>query len=729
MNTKALSVAFISGLWLFVLVVSSEAQQQPIKPNQDNDVVRVNTNLVLTDVMVFDKQGKFVDGLKREQFELKVDGKAHPISFFELIKAGSANEDSKLAAARGVARGPATPEQKQTILLDRGRMLFLYVDDLHLSPESMKRMREMLFRFIDREVGQNDEVEIITPSGQLGFLQQLTDNKDVLRRAVNKLQPRPYGVKDLDRPPMSEHQAISIERYDPDVVNYFVDRIIAENPGLRRDTAEAMVHSRARNMLQQASNYTTATLNGLESMIKSLAQLPGRKLVFFVSDGFLIDDRIGDVPQRLRQVTAQAARANVVIYSLDARGLISGLPEASSDAAFDPTGRLARAGGGEVAASQDALYSLARDTGGRALLNNNSADMLVKKVLEETSVYYLLAWTSDDEFIQKEKFGKIEVNVIGRPDLVVRTRRGFLAQEVKETPKRNSDKKKHDKNQSEAKSASNDLMAALKNTFPLTKLPTAISASFIDIPQTGTLLNASIEIQSEALTFEMVNNILTATLDIVGVIVNEEGKPVRTFQDRWTIAAPKDYEKLKERKINNTYQAKMEPGLYQVRIATRETKNGRVGNASTWIEIPDLKTKTFSVGSLFIGERKPVESESANNHPTPPEQMVEVNVPRRFSNYSYLRFLTHIYNSSMQTQGRSVPDVVLQVQIFRDDQPVLTAELVKVQTAANTDMMRIPYAAELPLQNMPAGRYSLQVTAIDRVAKKSASQRINFTIE
>ena len=115
------------------------AQEQP-PARQGPDVVRVNTSLVQTDVMVFDKQGGFVDGLKREQFVLKVDGKPRDISFFERIVAGSRNEEAQLAAARGNSPGGKTG----AVPLDRGRTVFFFVDDLHLSPSGIKQTRRLL---------------------------------------------------------------------------------------------------------------------------------------------------------------------------------------------------------------------------------------------------------------------------------------------------------------------------------------------------------------------------------------------------------------------------------------------------------------------------------------------------------------------------------------------------------------------------------------------------------
>src|ERR1041384_5471057 len=180
-------------------------------PTQQGDVVKVNTELVQTDFTVFDKQGSFVDGLKRDQFTLKVEGKSRDITFFDRVAAGSRNEEAQLAAARGApGKGTAVP-------LDRGRIVMFFLDDLHLSLSSINRTRDLLKRFIDRDMGQNDLAEIASTSGQLGFLQQLTDNKSVLTAAADRLhytEMIPGGS--AANPPMSEYHALLIEQGDED---------------------------------------------------------------------------------------------------------------------------------------------------------------------------------------------------------------------------------------------------------------------------------------------------------------------------------------------------------------------------------------------------------------------------------------------------------------------------------------------------------------------------------
>ena len=315
-----------------------QAGQNP-KPADSDDVVRVYSELVQTDVMVFDKQGKFVNGLKREDFELRIDGKPRPVEFFERISAGSNTEEVQLAAARGSsssAKGTPVP-------LDRGRTIFFYVDDFHLSTGSVFQTRKLLSRFVDQDLGQNDEAAITSASGQIGFLQQLSDNKAVLRAAIARLGERTIGQhNDLESPPMSEYQAFQIDHSDKDLTDYYVEVIMRESPMLARQIAEQEVQARASQLLQQAGRATTLSLAGLESLVRSSAKLPGRKLVFFISDGFLLDDHNADVSDKLRQITSAAARTGTIIYSMDARGLIASLTSIASTGAFDPSGRLER---------------------------------------------------------------------------------------------------------------------------------------------------------------------------------------------------------------------------------------------------------------------------------------------------------------------------------------------------------------------------------------------------
>lgn len=702
--------------------IARAQDRQPTPDEQTDDVIRINTELVQTGVLVFDRAGRFVDGLQREQFELKVDGKPQPISFFDLIKTGSANEEAQLAAARGAVR--VSQNNVAARPLDRGRTIIFFIDDLHLAVDSVNRIRKTLLHFIDDEMGQNDQAAIASTSGQIGFLQQFTDNKAVLRAAVARLNYRPYNVRDLDRPPMTEYQALLISRYDRDVLDYFVEQVLRDNPGLPRSAAEQMVQDRARPILQIATSITTNTLSTLQSLMQSSAKLPGRKLAFFISDGFFLDNRNSNATDRVRRITDAAARADVVIYSMDARGLVTGLPDASESVAFDPSGRLQRATGGEITASQDALNALAVDTGGRAIRNTNALDPGIRQALAETSTYYLLAWRPDPNAQRAGKFRNVEVSVKGRADLKVRVQRGFFEPSNQTTAK--SNRSATPIKPPPVKIPVEELRTAIGALYPASALPTLLSASYADISKNGTVLTVSMQIASRAAEFNTVNGKQSAAIDVVGVILNDQGKQQVGFKERLNItAAATDTAQPQYPDLFYNFQSHLKPGLYQVRVAARDEKSGRLGSATEWIEIPDLASRRLALSSLLVGERTATVQNSNNTAAT---DGVQISIARRFARTSYLRFLVVIYNASRGTNDTTTPDVALQVQVFRDNQPIVTSPLKKVSTE-DQDAARIAYAAELSLEAMPAGRYVLQVTAIDRISKTSASQRTNFTIE
>lgn len=702
------------------------ADARVARAQEDEEVIRVSAELVQTDVMVFDREGKFVDGLRPEQFELLVDGKPQQVVFFERIEAGTVDEDAQLAAARGGLRPNGRPTGA-ALPLDRGRSVVFFVDDLHVSPSSNQRARKALLRFIEEELGQNDEAAVISASGQVGFLQQFTSNKTVLRAAVARLAPRPRSSRDFQNPPMTEAHAFAIERNDTQVITYFVDAMLRETPLLRRDAAENMVISRARAIVQQSTQLASLTLRSLEGAVRGTSPLPGRKLLFFISDGFMLDARDGEIRDRLRRVTDAAARAGVVIYSMDAQGLGAGLPDASTPVAFDPGGMLTRINLSETTDMQSPLFTLASETGGRALVNTNSLSTGVSGALKETARYYLLAWKpTATEGRGGPKFQRIEVRVKDRPELHVFVRRGLYSSAPPDDESDRSEKKK-EKNAAPKRPVQKldaELQAALASPYARNALPTSLSIGYINDPAAGMVLSVTVELGREALDLLEAQSAETARVDALCVILDDKGKVAAGFKE--TLNHVPSNETRTRPRLSYSDMTSLRPGLYQVRVATRDRQTGRAGSAHEWVEIPDFKRREFSLSSLFLAERTSGERPSA----VAVEDLAKgvfLSVDRRFARTSWLRFITFIYHA--KAVAPSQPDVALQVQVLRDDQPVFTAPLAKVSTEGLTDFTRVPYAAELTLDHLPAGKYVLQVTAIDRVARASASQSIDFTIE
>ncbi len=733
-SLKRLACAAFACLTAFTLLTFG--QQNPTPDAQTEDVLRINTELIQTGVTVLDKQGRFVEGLKAEQFDLRVDGKPVQFSFFDRVTAWTAREERQVAAATGGANAPTTPASLPAGTSYRGRTIIFFIDDLHLSLEGLGRTRRAFTRFIEQEMTPRDQVALVSASGQIGFLQQLTDNKAVLRAALARLNPVPYVVLDRDQPPMTEFIAIRILNGDREARDFYAEEMLRrsfrQTKGINREALYETVKNRAGQILAGLENVTSNSLGSLENLLKTTAQIPGRKLVFFISDGFYLDTKngIAAANDRLKHVTNTATRTGTVIYTIDARGLFSPFADASGDRPFDPSGRLDRSSVGEATLSQDGLNALAGDTGGRFLKNQNYFDKWVSQMLDETSNYYLLAWRPPTDEQKMGKFKRIEVSIAGRPDVTVRLPRGFLSGQSQSSAKsaeKGTPVPDSKTSLAPVKEAEAGLRTALGAPSARTGLPTQLSTSFIDVPNTGTVLTASMQMETAALNYSA-DGRQPVAIDIAGIILNDQGKQAGNFKTRLNVnPLPSNAKAEESAGVIYNHRLPLKPGLYQVRVAARDNESGQTGSAAQWIEIPDLATRRLTLSSLLIGAQFVGSTQKQETNEGAAAEQVQFSVERRFKRGSHLNFLTIIYNAMRGT--KDVADLETQVRITRDGQSIVTSPTRKLALAPGADPTRIPYSADIALQSLPAGRYVLQVTITDRTAQTNATQQITFDIE
>jgi VWFA-related protein len=432
-RTYRTSVAAIVS-FMAAMIFPAQAQKPPAPQNpQQAGTIRVKVGLIQTDVMVFDKQGRFVPDLRMDQFELRIDGKVQPIEFFEMVSAGSPHDEEIWARVEN--KPVVSSEPPATKNTNPGRTILFFADDWHLSADSVMRCRAALSNLINTSVGPNDRAAIFAASGQMGLAQQLTGDKAALIASLDKFSFKSAGAEDLAWPPMTEAQAALLDHNDRAVLTYFVSAIVGKPidldkiiPGEGRavDDAVQTTRRRAAFLVQQSAGLGERSLSALRSFLRSVETLPGRKIVFYLSDGFVLQTKSSDIVSRINEVTTGAARAGIVVYTLDARGLVVGLPDAKVRRAPDMTGSLAGSGVNEVAAPMDALNAIAYDTGGRFLKNTNALDTALITTLTEISRYYLLAWSIDPEKLKPGKYSTIKASIKGRSDLSVRVRQGSL---------------------------------------------------------------------------------------------------------------------------------------------------------------------------------------------------------------------------------------------------------------------------------------------------------------
>jgi VWFA-related protein len=717
---RLLRICAVSFLFQICGGIHAPAQQpdKPIHPERqeqtDDDVIRISTDLVQTGVSVFDKKGKFIDGLRQDDFELRVDNKPVNVSFFERMASSSLLDKAQVKTTRTDARAMPKNSAANSLALkapSRGRIVVFFVDDIHLGPVSVKSARDTINKFIDVDMGQNDLVAIASSSGQIGFLQQYTDDKDVLKAAVSRLTFRNFGTRDTEVPTMTDGQAVLIRQGDKAVFGFFVEETmrIYEIP---RPKAEEIVGRRARILVEQTAGYNKATLSALETLARRSAALPARKLIFFISDGFPLDSQTSDVLDRLRRITDASIRAGVTIYTIDARGLVTDMMDASAE--NSPSGSAAFA---SRLVGEDVLNTLAADTGGRFIHNTNEPAPELTKALNETSVYYLLAWRPTEESGNK-KFRNIEVSIKNRPELSVRFQRGYF-------------EKAPDLTQSEPAAAKanahvDPLRQAINSLAPKSALPTWLTLAYLDTPGEGPTVVTSMKVETNGLKFESPTGAHAAAVEIAGTVFDANGKAIDNFDRHLSVTSPATPGSQPPDIVFN-YRTKLKPGLYQVRVGAIERATGTVGSATAWVKIPDVSKRGMAMSSIILGDEKPEASEQAKASNLLVEGM-RVSVDHKFERSSNLLYLVYIYNAThADATSAARPDIALQVKIFRDDQMVVALPPRQLSIESQ-DPNRLASAAEIPLQELPTGQYVLQITATDRTAAASVSERVRFEI-
>jgi VWFA-related protein len=727
------------------------ATQQPASPQppaqQDEpaeDVLRVSTSLVQTDVSVVDKKGQFAGGLQSGQFELKVDGRVQPILFFERVTAGSAGEAARIAAARGETldgRGAASA-------VEYGRAVVFFVDDLHLTPEGISRARELILNFIEREMSPGIQALVASASGQIGFLQQFTNDRAVLRAAVARLKQVSQASLDNERPAMSGYQAEMIDRGDRELFAYMVSQTLNENgqgynnPGARL-AAEITVRNRARRIRRQSAQLSGAAIASLESVVRSRSPYGGRQTLFFISEGFTLDTQEADIDRKMQRVTDIAARTGTVINTLFTRGLAVGMLDAGSSAGADladinsGTAFRGYSPSAELSATQDVLRALAADTGGRAIINTNALDAAVASTLDETANYYLLAWRPEGVEVKEgaPRYRKIEISIKGRSDLSVRVRRNFLSASsagearAAATPA-----------PAAATPATTNVLNSALNTLNARRdLPVDAYAVFTNDAQGGSVINASVQLANDRLRFNPASGgkpqakveVAYALLDERGKAVYSNGRTLTLDGKADTAAAPGA---SRGKLVTNFSIPVPAPGLYQFRAAARDTASNLVGSAFEWVEVPDLKANRLALSSLLVTERRRAGAQPAGAATTAAAAAATTRAPdilrveRRFARASHVFLQLYIYNAARKAAGTQ-PDVELEIKILRDNKVVTNAPPHKVSVAPGSDPARIFYAAEVPLAGMTPGLYLLQVIATDRAGRTTAVRELDFSVE
>ncbi len=719
-----LAASFLSAL----LAAGIQIPPSPRSEKAEREVpqIGVESALVELDVVVTDGKDHPVTDLGPGDFEVLEDGRPQAITHFA---PGFGARSGGAASAAGQTTSPAPfPDEPGPRL----RHVVLAVDDYHLEPEDLSAVKTALLRFIDGQLAAGDQVVVVAASGSLGPLQQFTSDRDVLRRAVARLrtQDRAFRIS-LDVPRMTEYQAELIEAGDQEALALAVDEIMATEPLSRqtinnRTRLEQQVRVLARQVAASTAHVTSLTLASLERLVGGLLPLHGRKVVALFSGGFFLGSDRRTSRRDLEVIAESAARSGVVVYTIDARGLVA-----------TPAIGDARVGGGynitsspgvreriELRArdaARDGPNAIAADTGGLSFFDRNDLSGSLRRVLEDSAHYYRLGF--EPEVSPRDgRFHRLEVRVRGRAGLRVRASSGYFSRVAAPAAA-------GEPAPPTAEEASRLLRTALDSSYPLRALPVDLSAEFV-ATDVGDVLVTAACLDAGRLPFAPTGDgHEAAAFELVGVVVDEEGKSVSQFSDRVELSLTPE---AKERALRNglTYRKTLavRPGFLQARIAVRADGSGNLGSASQWVEVPDLSRAALALSSILVL------AEGEDGGAAPPtargtlsfDRARRAEVSRRFSRDGHLDYLLVVY-------GRRKPGTASPLEVDVETQ-LLSGNSILTRSP------RHPVSAEGPaglpvvtgrlrLDSLAPGDYELRLVVSNRSASASASRSLRFTVE
>lgn len=691
---------FLSHYLFFFLIIfgSINIFSQDPQKNED-EVLKIDTSLIQTSVTVLDKKGKPVTDLNQSDFELRVDGKPVPLQFFEKFFSTNTQIDKGKAQKKteDVVEIRPAPVSSRTFVF--------VIDDLHLSIASYKLVRDLVNKFTNEDMLPNDKVALVSTSGSIGFLEQFTSDKTVLKAALNRLSAANERLgADRSPPPMSEYEAYLINMGDEDVIRKFIDKMGAspsERAGIR-----FVIIARARAITSKTNAINRGTFTTIEESIRNTAEFPGRKTIFLISDGFILNHPESNALDYLSKIINTATRTNSVIYTFDAKGLEYERPF------------------GERMELVDGLSNIAQRTGGKFIENTNDLRLSLPNIMEEISSYYVLAWEPPVEDGKSYKLKKIEVILKNRPDLKVQMQNGYL----NNVPNLGEEKTKKT-NSNESISVENaDLRKAIVKHNPSQDIFTSVVANFVLNEENENVVAATVQLDVDEAEFIIKDEKAVAELDLFGIVFNSKGERVDSFNQALTISTnPSKIGKDLTTPIIFNHQTKLKPDLYQIRVAARGKKTARTGSANSWVNIPDISKPEIALSSLIINELRKDEKTVNKVSLQDNEVIIEANIDRKFSNDSTLRFLVYIYNSKNKKNEGKTPEVFLETSISTQNKIVLTSGQSPIQTTG-VDTSRIPYIVEIPLNSLTRGFHELKVKVTEKITKKSDEKIIGFEI-
>jgi VWFA-related protein len=672
-----------------LLCYSLPAQQQPA-----DYTFRVQSDLVLVNVTVRDKNGNFVRGLKPEDFTILEDNKPQKVVSFDVEDIDAlANQDVAQAKplpsqTSSQTSSPLSPPANPTAPPAAGaanqfkdrRLIVLFFDLSAMEPDEIDRAITSAEHYIDTQMAPADLVSIVSLGSALLVNQDFTGDHDLLKK-----QLQAFGTGSGQG---FEEGTTGTTEGTPDSGQAFT-----------ADDTEYNIFN------------TDRRLEALRSVAEKLSHLDQKKSLIYFSSGM---NRTGIENQsELRAATNAAVRANLAIYTMDLRGLQALVAGGEAQNA-SMRGTSVYSGQATISAlnsnftTQETLVTLASDTGGRAFLDSNDFGQVFKGVQQDTSTYYLVGYRSTNS-ARDGRYRRIAVKV-NVPGVKVDYRRGYYAP---------ADYKHSTKEDKELQ-----LQEELASELPTTDLPLYLSTAYFRMETNKFYIPISLVVPGSEIPFTRSSDRDKATLDVIGIVTDGQHHAVTQIRDTVNLAVDTASE-VQKKNVQYDTGLSLPPGKFHLKFVVRENQTGRMGSFETDLDVPDLKSQPLKMSSIVLASQlQPAKKGSTLSPLVRDGSEIIPNVTHVFSSGQHLRLYYEVYDpgraSALGTPaaGAAKPGIHLltNVAFFRGKTKVFESSLVELNELNARDRKAGVFQLELPLSSLQPGFYTCQVNVIDDAA-------------
>jgi VWFA-related protein len=694
----------------FLFIASALAGAQQIGQNKSADAsqnftISVKVQLVVEAVVVKDKEGKPIHGLTAKDFAVTEDGVSQTVRICEhqdlaelakpLPASNPESEDIKLY--KQLARSQIAPETEDNERYKNRRLLALYFDMSAMNPADQLRALAAAQQFIRTQMTTVDLVSILRyQGGSVDILQDFTADRNKLLSILETM-------------------------------------IVGEGQGTANTIDDASSADTGAAFGQDDSEFnvfnTDRQLSALETAAKMLGQLNEKKSLIYFASGLRLNGI--DNQAQLHATVDSAIKAGVSFWPIDARGLVASAPlgdatQGSPGNSGVYSGAAAIANTTNLQQSQDTLYALAGDTGGKALFDTNDLDHGIVLAQNAISDYYLVGYYATNT-AKNGHFRRVKIALTQTLDAKLSYREGYYA----------------DKEFSHFTPVAKErqLEDALMLEDPITELSIAMEIDHFQLNRAEYFVPIVVKIPGRELALAKRGGAEHTLIDFVGEIKDlAGGSTVTNVRDNVNIKlSDATAAELAHRPIEYDTGFTLLPGKYKIKFLARDDETGRIGTYESIFTIPNLnkEDKRVPISSVVLSSQR-VElnqalydaakakdrlKEDAVNPLVQDGKKLIPSVTRVFSTtrqvYVYFQAYKQPAPGEQPASSAAAQPLFAFVTLYREGKQVFETPPAAIVPNAASRLGTMPLTFNLGLNGVAPGQYDCQVTILDPATKKA----------